>query len=59
MKFERQCTRYTDGKCRLTGYSCDIKREVGEPGSITSVREISCYWFTRDVTEGKRKMGKI
>jgi hypothetical protein len=54
MKFVRQCTRYTNGNCTLTGYPCETKRNRNEKHSIVSVREICYYWFTRDVDEGKR-----
>lgn len=61
MRFERQCTRFiADGKlCRLTGYSCNVQREIGEPGAIASVRESVCYWFTRDPIEGKRELQEM
>lgn len=59
MRFIRQCTRYDNGKCRLSGYPCDIKHERGEKHAITSMREIACYWFTRDYKEGQRVIGKI
>jgi hypothetical protein len=59
MKFVRQCTRYTEGKCRLTGYKCGIKHERGESHAITALREIVCYWFTRDPTEGLRISEKL
>jgi len=54
MKFVRQCTRYINGNCTFTGYPCEIKRSRDEKHSIVSVREMCCYWFTRDVEEGKR-----
>jgi len=54
MRFKHQCTRFIDGKCRLSGYSCDIKLERGEQHIITAAKEMACYWFTRDLEEGKR-----
>lgn len=58
MRFIRQCTRYDNGKCRLSGYSCGVKRERS-PHIITAAKEIACYWFTRDYEEGQRVIGKI
>ena len=55
MKFVRRCTRYNNGKCRWTGYDCDIKHERDETNAMTSMREAVCYWFTTDPEEGKRE----
>ena len=57
MKFIRRCTRYNNGMCRMTGYECVIKHEREESNAITSVREVSCYWFTKDPIEGIKEYG--
>ena len=56
MRFKHQCTRFVNGKCRLHGYPCDIKVNRGESHLITTAREMACYWFTRDLDEGKREL---
>lgn len=59
MKFERICTRYDNGKCRLCGYNCHVLRERGDNALVFVGKQIACYHFTRDVEEGKRVLEKI
>ena len=59
MKPKRICTRYNDGICRLHGYDCNATREVGDSKAVMYAKEVSCYWFTRDIVEGQRVIGLI
>jgi hypothetical protein len=56
MKFIRRCTRYSNGKCRITGHDCTIRHARNETNAMTSMREAICYWFTTDPEEGNREI---